>query len=190
MEWGVNVAVFDDEGRILLTQREDFEVWCLPGGGMDEGETPSQAAVREAKEETGLDVQLKGLVGIYSYPSWMGSTLNIITFSAVRVGGELCGQAGEVVDLRFFRADALPAPEEMLVGQPERIRDAFEGRIGKVQTEVRAWAFPAGVTRKELYALRDASGMTRRGFYQAHFSPLKPDQITVHLAGKVGDDDA
>lgn len=188
MEWGVNVAVFDDEGRVLLTKREDFEVWCLPGGGIDEGETPTQAALREVKEETGLDARLTSLVGIYSYPSWMGMTLNIITFAAVRVGGELCGQAGEVVDLRFFRADELPAPEDMLVGQPERVRDAFAGCVGKVQTEARVWSFPDGVTRKELYALRDASGMTRRGFYQAHFSPLKPDQITVHLAGKLSDD--
>jgi ADP-ribose pyrophosphatase YjhB (NUDIX family) len=50
---GVNIAVIQD-GQILLTQREDFEVWCLPGGEVDACESIAQAAVREALEETGL----------------------------------------------------------------------------------------------------------------------------------------
>ncbi len=61
---GVTVAVIDED-RILLTKREDFEVWCLPGGGVDPGESVAQAAIREAREETGLEVQLTRLVGIY-----------------------------------------------------------------------------------------------------------------------------
>jgi ADP-ribose pyrophosphatase YjhB (NUDIX family) len=55
---GVNVAVIED-GRVLLTQREDFPVWCLPGGGVDPGESLAQAAVREVREETGLEVELE-----------------------------------------------------------------------------------------------------------------------------------
>ncbi len=51
----VNVAVMQ-EGRILLTQREDFETWVLPSGRVEEGESLAQAAIREAKEETGIDV--------------------------------------------------------------------------------------------------------------------------------------
>ncbi len=61
----VNVAVIH-EGKILLTKREDFETWILPSGGVEEGESLAQAAIRETKEETGLDVELTRLVGVYS----------------------------------------------------------------------------------------------------------------------------
>src|SRR6266498_1956919 len=61
----VNVAVIH-EGKILLTQREDSELWILPSGGVEDGESLAQAAIRETKEETALDVELTRLVGIYS----------------------------------------------------------------------------------------------------------------------------
>lgn len=66
--FGVAVAIFQDE-QILLTQREDFEVWCMPGGQLDSNESIAQAAMREVYEETGLEVRLTRLVGIYSKPA-------------------------------------------------------------------------------------------------------------------------
>jgi 8-oxo-dGTP pyrophosphatase MutT (NUDIX family) len=63
-----NVVVVNDEGQILLIRRSDNGNIALPGGGMDLGESITQAAVREVKEETGLDVELTGLVGIYTNP--------------------------------------------------------------------------------------------------------------------------
>jgi ADP-ribose pyrophosphatase YjhB (NUDIX family) len=53
---GVNIAIFQDN-RLLLTQREDFEVWRLLGGVIEPGETLAAAAMRDAKEEIGLDVE-------------------------------------------------------------------------------------------------------------------------------------
>ena len=47
---GVNVAIMS-ESKVLLTRREDFEVWCLPGGAVDDGESLARAAVREAEED-------------------------------------------------------------------------------------------------------------------------------------------
>ena len=60
--------VADNHGRIALVKRKDNELWALPGGGMELGESIEQGAVREVKEETGLDVEVVGLVGVYTNP--------------------------------------------------------------------------------------------------------------------------
>ncbi|WP_433230902.1 NUDIX hydrolase [Actinomadura formosensis] len=64
----VNVVVENDKGEILMIRRTDNDNWALPGGAIDLGESVAQAAVRETKEETGIDVDVTGLVGIYSNP--------------------------------------------------------------------------------------------------------------------------
>ncbi|GAA4213843.1 NUDIX hydrolase [Actinocatenispora rupis] len=62
---GAAAALFDDDGRLLLTRRADNGRWCLPGGAADVGESPSAAAVREVREETGLHVTATHLLGVY-----------------------------------------------------------------------------------------------------------------------------
>ena len=64
----VNVAVADDVGEVLLIRRSDNDNWALPGGAIDIGESLAQAAVRETREETGVDCEITGLVGIYTDP--------------------------------------------------------------------------------------------------------------------------
>lgn len=64
-----SAIVTDEHGRILLVKRRDNTLWALPGGGHDIGETIEQTAVREVKEETGLDVAVAGLSGIYTDPA-------------------------------------------------------------------------------------------------------------------------
>jgi 8-oxo-dGTP pyrophosphatase MutT (NUDIX family) len=64
----VTVAVRDDGGRLLLIHRTDNDLWALPGGGIDPGETVREAGVRETEEETGYRVRITGLVGIYTDP--------------------------------------------------------------------------------------------------------------------------
>lgn len=63
-----SAVVADEDGRILLTRRRNNDLWTIPGGAMEPGETIAQTAVREVKEETGVDVEVVGLVGIYSNP--------------------------------------------------------------------------------------------------------------------------
>jgi 8-oxo-dGTP pyrophosphatase MutT (NUDIX family) len=65
----VTVAVRDDRGRILLIHKVDNDLWALPGGGHDAGESITDTAVREVREETGLDVEVVRLVGTYTNPS-------------------------------------------------------------------------------------------------------------------------
>ncbi len=64
----VNVVVVNDAGEILLIRRSDNDNWALPGGAIDLGESVAQAAIRETREETGIDCEITGLVGIYSDP--------------------------------------------------------------------------------------------------------------------------
>lgn len=61
-------VVVDSQGRIALVHRKDNGLWALPGGGMELGESIEDCAIREVKEETGLDVEITGLVGVYTNP--------------------------------------------------------------------------------------------------------------------------
>ena len=65
----VNTIVQDDRDRVLLIRRTDNGNWSLPGGAIDLGESVSQAAVRETKEESGIDCEVTGIAGIYSNPA-------------------------------------------------------------------------------------------------------------------------
>jgi 8-oxo-dGTP pyrophosphatase MutT (NUDIX family) len=64
----VNVVLVNDVGEILLIRRSDNGNWALPGGAIDLGESLTQAAIRETSEETGIDCEITGLVGIYTDP--------------------------------------------------------------------------------------------------------------------------
>ena len=64
----VNVVVVNDAGDILMIRRSDNGNWAVPGGAIDLGESMAQAAVRETREETGIECRVTGLVGIYTDP--------------------------------------------------------------------------------------------------------------------------
>ncbi|WP_329025326.1 NUDIX domain-containing protein [Streptomyces sp. NBC_01423] len=64
----VTAAVLDDAGRILIIHKTDNNLWALPGGGHDIGERIADTAVREVDEETGIKVEVDGLVGLYTDP--------------------------------------------------------------------------------------------------------------------------
>jgi 8-oxo-dGTP diphosphatase len=158
----VIVAVIDD-GKVLLTNREDFEVWCLPGGGVEEGESLAEAGVREAKEETGLDVELTRLVGVYSRLGGWVHDVHAVLYAARPVGGEMKTQPNETIEVAYFPFDQLP--NEMLFGHKKRIRDAINDASGvSVRQEIKIQDSKQ-YTRKELYEARDRSGLSRQQFY-------------------------
>ena len=158
----VNVAVIH-EGKILLTQREDFEIWILPSGGVEDDESIAQAAIRETKEETGLDVELTGLVGIYSRLGNM-FPVHAILFVAKPIGGEIKCQEGETIAVEWFAFDEIPSL--LSAGHKKRIEDAIAGISGTAVLQgINVPAFPEKLTRKELIELRDGSGLSRQEFY-------------------------
>lgn len=92
----VTAVALNDAGEVLLIHKTDNDLWALPGGGVDVGESAPAAAVRETKEETGFDVEVTSLVGIYTNPAHVmayddGEVRQqfSICFRARIVGGEL-----------------------------------------------------------------------------------------------------
>ncbi|GAA2205712.1 NUDIX domain-containing protein [Nonomuraea monospora] len=66
----VSGFVFDDAGRLLMARHGDVGLWAAPGGGVDPDERPEDAVVRELKEELGIDVEVRGLIGAYGGPEF------------------------------------------------------------------------------------------------------------------------
>lgn len=160
---GAAIAIIED-GQILLTKREDFEVWCLPGGHTDPGEGAAETARREALEETGLEVALTRQVGLYSRTG--GLQGHVVLFAARVAGGTLSPQAEEVIDIGYFAPDAIP--DDLLWWHRQMIDDAFSGASGTAWTMHIDQPDPAP-TRAELYARRDESGLSRTEFYREYF---------------------
>ena len=126
-------AIIFDETRekVLLTQRSDNGRWCLPGGGMDPGESAEEACVRETIEETGLEVRTTRLVGIYTSPDVIvvyadGERCQQVamTFEAKVTGGEL-RLSDETTDHGYFSVDSLNGLD-LMEYHLEQIQDAVQ----------------------------------------------------------------
>ena len=119
----VDAIIYEPERGIVLIDRK-FEPlgWALPGGFVDYGETVEAAAVREALEETGLQVTLQALVGVYSDPT-RDPRLHTITTVFQARSGDYSTLAGgdDAKDARFFPLDQLP--DNIMFGHDEIIAD-------------------------------------------------------------------
>lgn len=164
---GIGVAILDGS-RVLLTQREDFRAWCLPGGALDPGESIAQTAVREAREEVGLEISIQRLVGIYSIPGGPNGGSHDIIFAGQQVGGKLAPDPDEVFAAGWFGLDDLPEP--LMPWTLRQVEDAVSGVGGSQAWRLEyTWPFPVEMPRKEIYRLRDASGLSRGEFFKKHF---------------------
>jgi ADP-ribose pyrophosphatase YjhB (NUDIX family) len=92
----VTAVIRDDAGRLLMIRRTDNDLYAIPGGAQEIGETISQTVIREVKEETGIDVEVTDLIGIYSDPNHVIAFTDgevrqefSICFHAHPTGGEL-----------------------------------------------------------------------------------------------------
>jgi 8-oxo-dGTP pyrophosphatase MutT (NUDIX family) len=129
-----SAVIFDGRGRVLLQQRSDGGQWGLPGGGMEIGETITDAVVREVREETGLAVSARRLIGVYSdpvlqvvaYPDGNVWQYLNVCFECVVRGGTLT-TCDETLALDWFPPRRLPAT--ILPNHVIRIRDARTRRM-------------------------------------------------------------
>jgi 8-oxo-dGTP diphosphatase len=127
----VDIIIECGGGIVMVRRRNPPLGWALPGGFIDPGESAAQAARREAKEETGLDVELTELLGVYSDPK--RDPRGLYTLSTVfvgRAGGQPKG-GDDAADARVVALDALPSDiafdHATIIGDYRRLR-AGQGR--------------------------------------------------------------
>jgi ADP-ribose pyrophosphatase YjhB (NUDIX family) len=127
-----SAIVLDERGGILLHRRSDNDLWSIPGGAMEVGESIAQTVVREVREETGFEVAPQSIVGIYSDPEHVvayddGEVRQqfSVCIACRLVGGEAT-TSDESLDVRFVLpadVDALPMAESIR----QRIHDYMRG---------------------------------------------------------------
>lgn len=123
----VGTIIRMDGGGIVLVRRAiepGYGKWVFPGGYVDRGEEITLAAIREAREESGLDVRIDHLINIYSYA---GRAPIVVVYAATCVGGEMaCDDEG--LEARTFGADTIPWDELAFRSTREALRDYFSMR--------------------------------------------------------------
>ena len=127
----VGTIITAPDSRLVLVRRAiepGYGLWVFPGGFVDRGEEVTRAAIREAREESGLDVRLDRLVNVYSYPD---AAVIIVVYAATATGGELCADE-ECLEARLFAADDLPWDQLAFRSTREALRDYLDGGVPMV----------------------------------------------------------
>jgi len=120
---GAAAFVFDDDGRLLVVKENYGRFrWSLPGGAVEDGESPENACVRETLEETGVGVQIEHLVGTYALPD-----ITVYAYRCAIVSGEPALQpTEELTAVEWLSPDAIPNPKSNVLHHA--LGDAIEGR--------------------------------------------------------------
>jgi ADP-ribose pyrophosphatase YjhB (NUDIX family) len=114
--------------EVVLVRRAiepGYGLWVFPGGYVDRGEPVPAAAVREAREECGLEIRLDALLGVYSYA---GRTPIVIVYAATWTGGELAPDE-ESLEARLFPRREVPWPSLAFTSTRQALEDYFAGRL-------------------------------------------------------------
>lgn len=149
---GVRVMILDDQNRMLMVKQhhEDKDIWMVPGGGIEEGENAAEAAVREVKEETGLEIEAGPLVWHVEEVSERGQ--RFVNFFLGKVAGGTLGLGADPEfdeDHQVLREVRFVSREEMkTLGRiyPEYLRDEFWKVLESGMLGCGAGAEDAGVT--------------------------------------------
>jgi 8-oxo-dGTP diphosphatase len=118
---GAFAIIFDDQDRVLLCHRRDLDVWNLPGGGVESGELPTEAVIREVKEETTLEVVIERLVGVYGKTDKRDEL--VFSFTCHVIGGHP-SITDEAIECQYFDVEHIPTNTSPK--QVERIHDALK----------------------------------------------------------------
>lgn len=118
---GAFAVIQDADGRVLLCHRRDMDLWNLPGGRVEAGELPTEAVIRETREETGLEIVVRRLTGVYGKP---GANDLVFVFLCDAMGGILT-RGDEADDLHYFEAGRFPP--NTIEFHVQRIADARGG---------------------------------------------------------------
>ncbi|OGF21578.1 hypothetical protein A2Y83_01305 [Candidatus Falkowbacteria bacterium RBG_13_39_14] len=102
---GLFAIITDGENRVLLCHRTDYDLWNLPGGGMEHGETPWKGVVREMKEELGVDIEVERLVDVACKPH---ENDIIFTFLCDIAPNQAIKTGDDVDRAEFFEFDRFP----------------------------------------------------------------------------------
>ncbi len=129
-QFATAVVVHSDDQRVLLHKREDFRIWALPGGNIEKGETPQQAAIRETYEETGYHVEVGRFVGEYHRPQMPDVRY---VFRAHVVGGTPITRGPETVQVAWF--DPARLPKGLAPSVQEIVADALNHDAAAVVKE-------------------------------------------------------
>ena len=119
-------TIIETHAGIVLVRRAiepGYGLWVFPGGYVDRGEALTAAAVREAREECGLDVRLDGLVNVYSYP---GRAPVIVVYAATAIGGTLCVD-DECIESAEFERSQIPWDRLAFRSTHDGLRDYLGG---------------------------------------------------------------
>jgi 8-oxo-dGTP diphosphatase len=128
----VGTIIKSADGRIVLVRRAiepGYGRWVFPGGYVDRGEPLTAAAIREAREECGLDVRLDGLVNIYSYAK---RTPVIVVYAATAIGGTLCID-DESLETAEFDVAAIPWDDLAFRSTHDALQDYLAGFLHPVR---------------------------------------------------------
>lgn len=106
-------CIRDEKGRVLLQKRGDNKQWGFPGGLIEIGESADETVIREVKEETGLDIVINKMIGVYSkyfyeYPNNDKAQTIGVFFDCSAVGGQVDIDYKETLDLVFYEVQNIP----------------------------------------------------------------------------------
>ena len=154
-----SVVVLNDRDEVLLGLRADARIWALPAGRCEAGETYEQTAVREVREETGYEIELQRLVGVYWRPQMPHDGDRMQVYVARAIGGDPSAHDRENLEVRWFPLDALP--RWLFAFSREHITDALAHVETPLEREQRFSGIEAGLL-KVFLAVRRLVHLLRR----------------------------
>lgn len=115
-------TIVENENKIVLLKRgiePELGKWVFPGGYVDRGEKVEEAAIRETREECGIRIRIKDLLGVYSYPGWVEA---VVVYVTEYLSGELVPR-DETSEVKFLRTEDIPWDDLAFPSTKDALRD-------------------------------------------------------------------